>query len=60
MNQENKEMSTEKWGHTVVKYLTDDSEKEHHGVLIQVDNGDTQYLTMEEYGVFLKENEVDV
>ena len=31
--------------------------KDPHGLIIQIDNGDTQYLTTEEYKLFLKNRE---
>jgi len=39
-------MSKEKWGYTIIET--------EEGVLIQVENGDTQYLTHEEYELFVK------
>ncbi len=41
------------WDYTIVQWVTDDGFKEPHGVIIQIDNGDTQYLTVEEYEAFL-------
>jgi hypothetical protein len=31
-----------------LSYCIDDGQTEPHGVMIQIDNGDTQYLTMSE------------
>lgn len=42
---------------TVIKWFTDEGDTEPNGVLLQVDNGDTQYLTIEEYKLFLKNRE---
>lgn len=39
--------TNEQWGFIIIK-------QDQHGVLIGVDNGDTQYLTTEEYETFLK------
>lgn len=47
----------EKWGHTVVKTLVDIDTEKIHGVIIQVDNGDSEYLTTEEYQAFLEKNQ---
>ena len=45
------------WKHTILQWGTDDGFKEPHGVIIQTDNGDTQYLTIKDYRVFLKNRE---
>jgi hypothetical protein len=45
------------WGYTILKWVVPEGETEAHGVIIQTDNGDTQYLTMGEYKVFLKNRE---
>jgi hypothetical protein len=41
------------WGYNVIKWVLD-KDSQPQGVIIQVDNGDTQYLTMEEYNQFLQ------
>tara|TARA_R110000823_G_scaffold239099_7_gene364374 strand:- start:6302 stop:6454 length:153 start_codon:yes stop_codon:yes gene_type:complete len=45
------------WGYTVLEWDIDCGQTEPHGVIIQVDNGDTQYLTISDYKVFLKNRE---
>jgi len=42
------------WDYTILQWCIDDGFKQPYGVVLQVDNGETQYLTMEEYKVFLK------
>lgn len=37
-----------KFDYTILSYCVNDGETEPHGVMVQVDNGDTQYLTMDE------------
>jgi len=39
--------------YTIISYCTDEGETEPHGVIIQVVNGDTQYLTMKDFETFL-------
>jgi hypothetical protein len=39
---------------TIIKFIKEDGKI--IGVLIQVDNGDTQYLTIEEYNKFQNKN----
>ena len=38
--------------YTIIQYYISDGESEPHGVLLQISNGDTQYLTMDEFAVF--------
>ena len=45
------------WGYTILQWVSDDGVKEPHGVVLQIDNGDTQYLTIEDYTLFLKNRE---
>ncbi|NIQ16692.1 MAG: hypothetical protein GTO02_20595 [Candidatus Dadabacteria bacterium] len=45
------------WEVSVIKYDTHDVTGELLGVLLQIPNGDTQYLTTEEYKTFLKNRE---
>ena len=45
------------WEHTVLQWVVDDGFKEPYGVIIQIDNGDKQYLTVEQYKTFLKNRE---
>lgn len=45
------------WGYTILEWDVPSVETEANGVVIQTDNGDTQYLTMKEYKVFLKNRE---
>ena len=40
--------SRDKFDYTILSYCIDDGQTEPHGVMIQIDNGDTQYLTMSE------------
>lgn len=40
--------STDKFDYTILSYCVNDGETEPHGVMIQVDNGDTHYMTMDE------------
>jgi hypothetical protein len=40
--------STDKFDYTIISYCVNEGETEPHGVMIQVDNGDTQYMTMDE------------
>jgi len=40
--------------YTIVKWVTNDEDENPTGVLIQLDNGDTQYLTIEEYRDLVK------
>lgn len=42
---------------TILKWVTDEDGLNPKGVILQVDNGDTQYLTTEEYKTFLKNRE---
>lgn len=39
---------------TIVKWIVDDEDESPTGVIVQVDNGDTQYLTIEEYRDLIK------
>lgn len=41
------------WGYNIIKWVLDDN-NQPQGVIIQIDNGDTQYLTMNDYDLFLK------
>tara|TARA_R110002020_G_scaffold138469_7_gene308579 strand:- start:40645 stop:40818 length:174 start_codon:yes stop_codon:yes gene_type:complete len=46
------------WDYTILEWFFEPGFKEEpKGVLLQIDNGDTQYLTMKEYKVFLKNRE---
>lgn len=46
------------WGYTILEWFFEPGFKEEpKGVLLQIDNGDTQYLTMKEYKIFLKNRE---
>ncbi len=43
----------EKFNYTVLNWVTSDEDGEDIiGVMVQVDNGDTQYLTLEEFKQF--------
>jgi len=44
----------EKFEYSVIEWCKDKNSQEPHGVIIQVDNGDTQYLTIEQYELFQK------
>ena len=46
----------EKFNHTIIAWQVDEGEKDPSGVIIQIDNGDTQYLTVEEYKTFLEKD----
>jgi hypothetical protein len=49
--------SNDKFDYTILSYCVNDGETEPHGVMIQVDNGDTQYLTMGEVKTFIENRE---
>lgn len=38
--------------YTIIQYYISDGESEPHGVLIQINNGDVQYLTIDEFTLF--------
>lgn len=46
------------WGYNVTKWILDEN-NEPQGVIVQVDNGDTQYMTIEDYNQFLKNRQDD-
>ena len=43
--------------YTIISYCLNEGESEPHGVMVQLDNGDTQYLTMDELKLFIKNRE---
>ena len=48
---------TNMWGYNILKWVVSDGQTEPYGVVLQIDNGDTQYLTIEDYTLFLKNRE---
>lgn len=44
----------EKQDYTILEWCSLEWEKDPHGLIIQLDNGDTQYLTTSEYETFLE------
>lgn len=46
--------SKDKFDYTILSYCVNDGETEPHGVMVQVDNGDTQYMTMDEVKTFIE------
>jgi hypothetical protein len=38
--------------YTILSYCIDEGQTEPHGVMLQISNGDTQYLTMDEFKTF--------
>lgn len=53
------ELIKDGFGYTVISYCVNDGETEPHGVMVQVDNGDTQYLTMSEINKLNKRRKKD-
>jgi hypothetical protein len=45
------------WDYTILEWSIDNGQTVPHGVVLQTDNGDTQYLTIEDYTLFLKNRE---
>tara|TARA_R110000772_G_scaffold233476_1_gene345027 strand:+ start:1047 stop:1199 length:153 start_codon:yes stop_codon:yes gene_type:complete len=45
------------WDYSISQWVTSDGQTEPYGVVLQIDNGDTQYLTIEDYTLFLKNRE---
>ena len=43
--------------YTIISYCLNEGESEPHGVIVQLDNGDTQYLTMDEIKTLIKNRE---
>ena len=43
--------------YTILSYCINEGESEPHGVMVQLDNGDTQYLTMDELKLFMENRE---
>ena len=39
--------------YTILSYCIDEGQTEPHGVMLQISNGDTQYLTIKEFETFL-------
>jgi hypothetical protein len=37
----------------IKSYAINEGEKEPHGVILEISNGDTQYMTMDEYKTFV-------
>ena len=48
---------TNMWDYSILQWVTSDGQTEPNGVVLQIDNGDTQYLTIEDYTLFLKNRE---
>ncbi len=42
------------FNYTILSFITNDGESEPIGVYLQIDNGDVQYLTINEYNTFIK------
>lgn len=40
--------------HTITKWFYDEESRMPYGVLLQITNGDTQYMTIQEYNILLK------
>lgn len=49
-------MNTNKFDITPINWVQNEADEQPTGVLVQVSNGDTQYMTIEEYNKFM-ENE---
>lgn len=45
------------WDYKILQWVVPKGQTEPNGVVLQIDNGDTQYLTMEDYTLFLKNRE---
>ena len=43
--------------YTILSYCIDEGQTEPHGVMLQITNGDTQYLTMVEFKTFITNRE---
>lgn len=43
--------------YTILSYCTDEGQTNPNGVILQISNGDTQYLTIEEFETFTNNQE---
>ena len=45
-----------KFNFSIINWIFDEEDEQPTGVILQVDNGDTQYLTIEAYNKLLNNN----